>query len=802
MNVENREVNPKLIDNINALKTAINEISVYDLNTYTAIELYYRIANKLNEVISELLRYEIAVSEQVVEQNNCLQYLLNEGLTNEVVNKINKMVSDGTMASIINNNVFTDINNRMDNLEAKTNTDINNLQSEKRDKNVKITKNDIDITSDNTKIGLLQLSQEVHNALSGNASVSPTITDGSVTTEKIANNSISMNKLKCSQGNFQDVIYCSTVHYLKRVDNAIYIKFIGSPSLYYKNIELKIAQGLTTTEFNIPHNYSLVFSYSNKNLVVKNTDECLTTDLILLSCHNGIAKVNNLKSYNPLNYPIIHTDAEARWKKDNTDNIIITFSGDKRVFIKSNTFGNIGYNFAITLNDSYTLSSNEALCASLYDATIVIKNWDNLGIDDIVLCCNRKGVLAENNINLKEINAISKLNDSVYYRGRIWAEKNSEETFIIRFEKIDNPNLFYRFKDSVGLITLDTFVYTVGRNQGLLLDLETKKLIVGDIENLAKKQLILLTVYNHRIINCKLTLENSIIPQGFNECQDKNVLINGDFPTGQGMTLIGDELLVFQEAKDDHTEYSSLNIVDINTLKIKRTIQHNIGHVNSVDYNPNNDCLIIGNNTGSGQEIPPAIYIIYNATSLINQSQINFNTISKSIINLYEGETFLGNYGNLSRPNVCWGENDRIAYLIINDNGVCYKLQLGKGINNLNTTKTDYTWGEFLNVDDDKYNGTCKIMKTYYNSTNLGVNQGISLYKGKIYVSCSHNDVLTAIYSLKSNGVMQLEDTITNNLFNENGEKIEVEPEDIVISDGKLYQTFRGSVNGVVINEL
>lgn len=113
MNVENREVNPKLIAHINELKKAINEISVYDLNTYTAIELYSRIANKLNEVIGELLRYEITVSEQVVEQNNCLQYLLNEGLTNEVINKINNMVIDGTMDLIINQNVLKDLNSQI-----------------------------------------------------------------------------------------------------------------------------------------------------------------------------------------------------------------------------------------------------------------------------------------------------------------------------------------------------------------------------------------------------------------------------------------------------------------------------------------------------------------------------------------------------------------------------------------------------------------------------------------------------------------------------------------------------------------
>ena len=113
MNVENRNVNPNLINNIEALRTAINEISVYDLNTYTAIELYYRIANKLNEVINELLKHEIAVSEQVIEQNECLQYLLNEGLREQVINKINSMVDDGTMDTIINHNIFNELSSKI-----------------------------------------------------------------------------------------------------------------------------------------------------------------------------------------------------------------------------------------------------------------------------------------------------------------------------------------------------------------------------------------------------------------------------------------------------------------------------------------------------------------------------------------------------------------------------------------------------------------------------------------------------------------------------------------------------------------
>ena len=114
MEIENRKLSEKLIDSIEQLRKAINEISVYDLNTYTAIELYYKIANKINEIIQECYRYEIAVSEEIVNQNDCLQYLLNSGLQIEVIKKINEMVKDGTMDTIINQNVLQSITNQID----------------------------------------------------------------------------------------------------------------------------------------------------------------------------------------------------------------------------------------------------------------------------------------------------------------------------------------------------------------------------------------------------------------------------------------------------------------------------------------------------------------------------------------------------------------------------------------------------------------------------------------------------------------------------------------------------------------
>lgn len=111
-------VSKQLIQNIEELRKSLNEISVYDLDVYTSMELYYKIANKLNEVINELSRFEGVVSDEVIKQNKELLYLLDEGLNLEVVKKINNMINDGTMEVIINNNLFKSFNNSLEKFES------------------------------------------------------------------------------------------------------------------------------------------------------------------------------------------------------------------------------------------------------------------------------------------------------------------------------------------------------------------------------------------------------------------------------------------------------------------------------------------------------------------------------------------------------------------------------------------------------------------------------------------------------------------------------------------------------------
>ena len=111
--------NKILIDSVNNLKVALNEISVYDFDVYTSMELYYKIAENFNKVIRELSRFEGLISEEIVKQNEKLIYLLGEGLNQEVVNKINNMVETGVFDSIINLNIFNNLKEDIKNVSSQ-----------------------------------------------------------------------------------------------------------------------------------------------------------------------------------------------------------------------------------------------------------------------------------------------------------------------------------------------------------------------------------------------------------------------------------------------------------------------------------------------------------------------------------------------------------------------------------------------------------------------------------------------------------------------------------------------------------
>lgn len=120
-------VSQNLIDNVNDIKTTLNEISVYNLDVKTAIELYYELAKKVNEVINELSRFEGVVSDEVIKQNEKLIYLLGEGLKVQVGLKIDELIKDGTIQDLINNKIFNELNNKIDTFKQEVNEQLNTI---------------------------------------------------------------------------------------------------------------------------------------------------------------------------------------------------------------------------------------------------------------------------------------------------------------------------------------------------------------------------------------------------------------------------------------------------------------------------------------------------------------------------------------------------------------------------------------------------------------------------------------------------------------------------------------------------
>ena len=85
--------------------------SVYDFNDYTLNELICKLAQKMDEVIT-----------QSNESFNYLDWLKGQGLSDEVIKIMLEWKENGTLETLINENIFNGLNTKIDNFQ----TDVNN----------------------------------------------------------------------------------------------------------------------------------------------------------------------------------------------------------------------------------------------------------------------------------------------------------------------------------------------------------------------------------------------------------------------------------------------------------------------------------------------------------------------------------------------------------------------------------------------------------------------------------------------------------------------------------------------------
>ena len=94
---------------------------VYDCEGYTTSEVLSYFYEKINDFVERFNELEGTTQER-------LDYLLGEGLSLEVANKINEMYKNGTLQEIINNNLFSDLSTKVNNKIDKIATGYLNIK--------------------------------------------------------------------------------------------------------------------------------------------------------------------------------------------------------------------------------------------------------------------------------------------------------------------------------------------------------------------------------------------------------------------------------------------------------------------------------------------------------------------------------------------------------------------------------------------------------------------------------------------------------------------------------------------------
>lgn len=196
--------------------------------------------------------------------------------------------------------------------------------------------------------------------------------------------------------------------------------------------------------------------------------------------------------------------------------------------------------------------------------------------------------------------------------------------------------------------------------------------------------------------------------------------------------FVGDDLWTFSASEDDHSNLVSYYVYtydpNTDTFVSKRNAQHNLGHINSIDYCAGNDCIICGNGSGS-YVLANAFYVVPGASEITGNIDVTDNVIvyDCSALNLGAKLNVIWGDDNGGQFDCCWGITD--------DNAHIYRIILGRGENEL-------TYGTLIpGKSDNEFNGTFAIAETYSQST-CGYEtcvQGSTYWRGSIYAGIGHN---------------------------------------------------------------
>jgi lysophospholipase L1-like esterase len=138
------------------------------------------VPDKINAIIQYMNRIGKLSNDVVSDWNKVMKWVMDEGLNDSVFVKIDDLIAKGIFDDLLQG-MFEEINANV--------LSVTTLLSGKIDKG-NVTANDINISSDSTKIGLNQLSDATRSAIAGTASVNAVPSNDGITSDKIAPNAI------------------------------------------------------------------------------------------------------------------------------------------------------------------------------------------------------------------------------------------------------------------------------------------------------------------------------------------------------------------------------------------------------------------------------------------------------------------------------------------------------------------------------------------------------------------------------------------------------------------------------------
>lgn len=98
----------------------IYETGLRDANASLTIpEAIHRIVEKTNLIIKHFNLLEDNVNNSIDDFSEKIEYYLNNGMVDEVSKKLDQFVKDGTLATVINQQVFTDLNNQINTVKTE-----------------------------------------------------------------------------------------------------------------------------------------------------------------------------------------------------------------------------------------------------------------------------------------------------------------------------------------------------------------------------------------------------------------------------------------------------------------------------------------------------------------------------------------------------------------------------------------------------------------------------------------------------------------------------------------------------------